>query len=101
MIEYDKMDPERRSYVLTHISMIRAWLNNLHANALSDAQSGVEVPGFKAVATLGDRAWTSEAEAAAFRKGKSPDKELYTRKRKSRAPRATHTGTRKRERTEE
>lgn len=94
MIEYDKMDPERRSYVLTHISMIRSWLNNLHANALSDAQSGVEVPGFKAVATLGDRAWTSEAEAEAFWKGKIPDKDLYTRKLKSPAQVEKLAGTR-------
>src|SRR5690625_7871417 len=94
MIEYDKMDPERRSYVLTSISRIRSWLNNLHANALSDAHPGVEVPGFKAVATLRDRAWTSEAEAEAFWKGKLPDEDLYTRKLKSQAQVEKLAGTR-------
>src|SRR5690625_7213029 len=94
MIEYDKMDPERRRYVLTHISMIRSWLNKLHANALSDPQSGLEVPGFKAVPTLGDRPWTSEAEAEAFWKGKIPDKDLYTRQLKSPAQLEQLAGTR-------
>src|SRR5690625_668338 len=50
--------------------------------------------GFEGVATLGDRAWTSEAEAEAFWKGKIPDKDLYTRKLKSPAQVEKLAGTR-------
>lgn len=94
MIEYDKLDPERRSYVLTHTGMIRSWLTNLHNVALSDAQAGQDVPGFKAVATLGDRSWTSEAEAEAFFKGRVPAKDMYSQKLKSPAQMEKVAGTR-------
>lgn len=94
MIEYDKLDPERRSYVIKHSSMIRSWLNTLNATALSDAQSGGEVPGFKAVATLGDRTWRDEAEAEEFFKGRVPQRDLYTQKLKSPAQMEKVVGTR-------
>lgn len=94
MIEYDKLDPERRSYVLQHASMIRSWVNNLHGNALNDAQTGQPVPGFKAVATLGDRTWTDEAEAEAFLKGKIPQKDMYVQKLKSPTQMEKVVGTR-------
>lgn len=101
MIEYDKLDPERRSYVLTHTGMIRSWLNNLHGSALTDAQTGQDVPGFKAVATLGDRSWSSEAEAEAFFKGKVPAKDVYTQKLKSPAQMERVVGTRTWKKAEE
>lgn len=94
MIEYDKLDPERRSYVLTHAGMIRSWLNNLHANALSDAQAGEPVPGFKAVATLGDRSWADEAEVEEFLKGKIPQRDIYVQKLKSPTQMEKVVGTR-------
>lgn len=101
MTEYDKMDPERRSYVIKHVSMIRSWLSKLHENALADAQAGLPVPGYKAVATLGDRAWTSEEEAEAFWKGKIPDKDLFIRKLKGPAQVEKLAGTRNWKKAEE
>lgn len=94
MIEYDKLDPERRSYVLAHAGMIRSWLNNLHAGALSDAQTGAPVPGFKAVATLGDRSWADEAEVEEFLKGKIPQRDMYVQKLKSPTQMEKVVGTR-------
>lgn len=101
MVEYDEMDPERRSYLLAHAALIRSWLANLHAKVLNDALLGNNVPGFKAVGTLGDRAWTSEAEAEEFWKGKIPAKDLYTQKLKSPTQLEKLAGTRNWKKAEE
>lgn len=94
MIEYEKMDPERRSYVIQHVALIRKWMDNLRANALTDALSGGEVPGFKPVATEGDRQWRNPKEAEEFFKGRVPQKDLYTQKMKSPAQLEKIVGTR-------
>lgn len=94
LIATDTMTPERRSYVLTHASMISSWLNTLRSSALHDAVQGDPVPGFKAVATQGDRAWSSEQQAEEFFKGKVPDKDMYNRKLKSPAQMELVVGTR-------
>lgn len=94
MVTTDTMTPERRSYVLEHASMIGSWVNNLKGSALKDAIDGEEVPGFKAVETLGDRAWVSEQQAADFWKGKIPERELYVKKLKSPAQLESIAGTR-------
>lgn len=94
MIEYDKLPPERRSYILEHSKLISAWINNLHANALNDALKGDPVPGFKAVATMGDRAWSDPEKAEEFFKGKLPAKDMYTQKLKSPAQMEKVVGTR-------
>ena len=94
LIPYDKMEPERRSYVLTHTGMISTWLSNLRANALNDALKGDPVPGFKAVATLGDRAWADEAKAEEFWASKLPAKKIFDQKLKSPAKMEKIAGTR-------
>lgn len=94
MIPYDQISPERRSYLLTHAGMISAWLNNLRAAALNDAVHGQPVPGFKAVATLGDRAWADEAAAEEFFKSRLPAKDMYTSRLKSPAQMEKVVGTR-------
>lgn len=94
LIATDTMTPERRSYVLTNAQLISNWLNTVRSTALHDAIQGEEVPGFKAVATEGDRAWASEQQAEEFFKGKIPDKDLYNRKLKSPAQMELVVGTR-------
>lgn len=94
LIATDTMNTERRSYVLAHASMISTWINTLKGTALRDAIQGEEVPGFKAVATEGDRAWTSEQQAEEFWRGKMPEKEIFTRKLKSPAQMELIAGTR-------
>ena len=94
LIPYDKMEPERRSYVLTHTGMISSWLSNLRANALNDALKGNPVPGFKAVATLGDRTWADEAKAEEFWASKLPAKKIFDQKLKSPAKMEKIAGTR-------
>lgn len=101
MIATDTLDTHRRSYVLQHASMISAWVSNLKASALSDAVAGEEVPGFKAVATEGDRSWVSEQLAEEFWKGKMPERELYTKKLKSPAQMERIAGTRNWKKAEE
>lgn len=94
LIATDTMTPERRSYVLAHAKLISGWLSTIRSTALHDAIQGEEVPGFKAVATEGDRAWTSEQQAEEFFKGKIPDKDMYNRKLKSPAQMELAVGTR-------
>lgn len=96
MIEYEKMEPERRSYVIQHTALIRKWLDNLRSSALADALSGVgdPVPGFKAVATQGGRSWRDPKEAEDFFKGRVPQKDLYNQAMKSPAQLEKQVGTR-------
>jgi len=94
LIEYDKLEPERRSYVLKHASMIRKWLSTFHEAALNDAIKGDPVPGFKAVATMGDRTWVSEESAEEFWGAKMPAKEIYVQTLKSPAQMELAAGTR-------
>ncbi len=91
---YDQLTPERRSYLLKHTALIRGWIANFHSVALDDAIKGLPVPGFKAVATLGDRSWLSEEQAEDFWKGKLTAKEMYSQKLKSPAQMEAVAGTR-------
>lgn len=94
LIPYDKLDGVRRSRVLEHQTLIRGWLKNLHTAALKDALAGVEVPGFKAVATLGDRTWVDDEKAEEFWKAKMAAKDIYVQKLKSPAQMEAVAGTR-------
>lgn len=94
MAPYDKLSPERISTVIMHASMIRSWLSKLHENALAAEVAGEDIPGFKAVATLGDREWRDAEEAEEFFRGRVPDKDLYIRKMKSPAQLEAVVGTR-------
>lgn len=90
----DGIDAERRARVIEHAGMISSWVSNLRSISLQQAILGTPDPGFKAVATLGDRSWKSEQEAQEFWEGKMPDKDLYTRKLKSPAAMEVISGTR-------
>lgn len=94
LIEYDTLEPERRSYVLKHTSMIRKWLSTFHEAALNDAIKGDPVPGFKAVSTLGDRSWVNEESAEEFWGSKMPAKDIYVQHLKSPAQMELVAGTR-------
>lgn len=88
------IDAARRARVLEHASMINGWVNNLRSISLQQAIHGQPDPGFKAVETLGDRAWRSEQEAQEYWGSKMPDKDIYTKKLKSPAQMETIAGTR-------
>lgn len=94
LIPYDTLAPERRSYLLEHSKLISSWLNNLHSAALDDALKGLPVPGFKAVATQGDRSWGNPEAAEDFWKSKLPVKDIFNQKLKSPAQMEKIAGTR-------
>lgn len=94
MAAIDGMTPERRAKVLENASLITSWVSNVKGVSLQAALNGDEVPGFKAVATEGDRAWVSEQQAEEFWKGKMPDKDIYTKRIKSPAQMEQVAGTR-------
>lgn len=79
----DQLTPERRSYVVQHAGLVKKWLGSIHEFHLGQAILGKPTPGFKAVATLGDRAWKDPAAAEEYWKAKLPAKDLYTQKMKS------------------
>lgn len=94
MPQPQKLSPERRSYILEHSKMLSKFITNLHGDALTDAQSGKPTPGFKAVATLGDRSWTDEMKAESFWRSKMADKDIFNKKLKSPAQMEKIAGTR-------
>lgn len=88
------IDAQRRARVIEHASMINSWVSNLRSISLQQAIHGQPDLGFKAVETLGDRAWESEQAAQEFWAGKMPDKDLYVKKLKSPAQMEMIAGTR-------
>lgn len=94
LIATDGMTPERRAKVIANASLISSWVSNVKGISLQEALNGETIPGFKAVATEGDRTWTSEQQAEEFWKGKVPDKDLYVKRLKSPAQMETIAGTR-------
>jgi hypothetical protein len=57
------MTPEQRSQILLHRKMIDKWLDQLHDEALRDAEAGRPVPGMKLVDGRSARVWRDEAKA--------------------------------------
>lgn len=92
--EIDQLSPERRSFIIQHAPLIKKWLESCHGLQLDHALKGLPTPGFKAVATTGDRSWTNEEAAEEFWKSKMPAKEIYTTKLKSPAQMERVAGTR-------
>ena len=90
----DQLTPERRSFVIEHIPLIKKWMEAIHGLQLDNAIKGLPTPGFKAVQTLGDRAWVNEEAAEAYWLKKMPAKEVYTYKLKSPAQMEKAAGTR-------
>ena len=94
MPEIEKLDVERRLHIWKHWPIISKWGTLLKQTLIADAMAGDPTPGFKPVATEGDRMWTSEAEAIEFFKGKIPEKELFNKQLKSPAQIEKIAGTR-------
>ena len=94
MPEIEKLDVERRVYLYKNWPLIAKYGTLLKQTLLSEAISGDSVPGYKAVATEGDRAWVSETQVQEFLKGKIPDKELFNKQLKSPAQVEKIAGTR-------
>lgn len=94
MPDIDQLTPERRSYLVQHKAMVQKWLSSVHTVHLNKALTGEPTPGFKPVATEGNRAWRDEAEAEEFFSGRVPKKDLYTQKLKSPTQMELVVGTR-------
>lgn len=96
MPELETLSPERRSYIVQHWPLVVKWQNNLKATMLNDAIQGDPTPGFKAVATEGDRRWSDEEAVEAFCREKDRVKaaDLFNTKLKSPAQLEQVVGTR-------
>ena len=96
MPELETLSPERRSYIVQHWPLVVKWQNNLKATMLNDAIQGNPTPGFKAVATEGDRRWSDEEAVEAFCREKDRVKaaDLFNTKLKSPAQLEQVVGTR-------
>lgn len=92
--DIDNLSPEQRSHIVKHSGMIRKWLGQAHEFHLNQALHGGDTPGYKAVATLGDRSWRDEDEAEEFWLGKMPAKDVFTKKLKSPVQMEKISGTR-------
>lgn len=92
--EIDQLTPDRRSEVVKHAPLVKKWLESAHSLHLDHALKGLPTPGFKAVATQGDRTWADEEKAEEFWKAKMPAKDIYTQKLKSPAQMEKVAGTR-------
>src|SRR5690606_727013 len=66
MLDIDQLTPERRSYIIQHAGLVKKWLQAVQDLQLQKALEGEPTPGFKAVATQGDRAWTDPKAAEEF-----------------------------------
>lgn len=61
----NKMQLKTRSFIVKHESMIRKWLEVVHADTLADALAGRPTPDLKAViGRKGARAWRNEKKVA-------------------------------------
>jgi hypothetical protein len=77
MPEIEKLSVDRRLYLWQNWSIVSKWGKLVKESIIADAMSGEETPGYKAVATEGDRAWVSEQAAIEFFEGKIPAKDLW------------------------
>ncbi len=94
MPDVDQLTAERRSHIIKHQKMVEKWLKSIHGLQLSKALAGEDTPGFKPVATEGNRTWRDEKEAEAFFSGRVPKRDLYSQKLKSPAQMELVAGTR-------
>lgn len=83
MPELEALTPEQRSRIVEHKPMISKWINNVHGAHLSAALAGGDTPGFKAVATEGNREWADPEKAEQFFEGRVPKKDMYSQKLKT------------------
>jgi len=90
----DQLTAEKRSYVIQHASLARQWLDAVYGLQLEEALAGQPTPGFKAVATSGNRVWRDPDEAEAFWLGKLPKRDVYSFKLRSPAQMELIVGTR-------
>ncbi len=94
MPDIDKMTPAARSHVLRHAKLIDKWVKAVKANQLHEAMNTGNAPGFKAVATEGDREWADPEAAEKYWIEKLPKKQVYMQKLRSPAQMELVSGTR-------
>lgn len=56
----DAMSPEKLAQTLDMLDMLTDWVNAVRAYAHSQAESGVEIPGYQLVEKIGNRAWKAD-----------------------------------------
>jgi len=56
----DAMSPEKLASSLNMLDMISDWINAVRAHAHSQAESGVDIPGYQLVDKIGNRAWKAD-----------------------------------------
>lgn len=56
----DAMSPEKLAFTLNMLDMISDWINAVRAHAHSQAESGVDIPGYQLVDKIGNRAWKAD-----------------------------------------
>lgn len=56
----DAMSPEKLASTLDMLDMIGDWCNSVRAYAHSQAEGGVEIPGYQLVEKIGNRAWKAD-----------------------------------------
>lgn len=79
-----QLQPEKIGELLTKADMLEEWLRGLRAMALSQAEAGVEIPGFTLQAKRATRKWVSEDEFLAWAYDQNlEDADLFERKVKS------------------
>lgn len=94
MPEIEKLTVERRLFLFKNWPVISKYGRLLKQSLTEDAMTGAPVPGYKAVATEGDRSWVSEEAVQEFFKGRISDKELFNKQLKSPAQVEKIAGTR-------
>ena len=78
----DAMSPEKLATTLGMLGMIEEWCNAVRAYAHSQAEMGVDIPGYQLVEKIGNRAWKLPEEqivGALALAGLSEDR-IYVRK---------------------
>ena len=95
MPEIEKLDVERLVYLYQNWPLISKYGSLLKQHLTSDAIAGDPVPGYKAVATEGDRIWESESAVIEFLKDKKySDDKIFNKQLKSPAQIEKIAGTR-------
>lgn len=78
----DAMSPEKLAETLGMLGMIEEWCNAVRGYAHSQAEMGVDIPGYQLVEKIGNRAWSvpEEQVAGALALAGLTDDRIYVRK---------------------
>lgn len=94
MPQIEKLDIERRTHLYKHWPLISKFGSLLKQDLIAEAMTGEHVPGYKAVATEGDRSWVSETAAEELLSKSIKREELFNKQLKSPAQVEKIAGTR-------